>query len=97
MRETMCEMLEKIAGEELKVAPDIIKNIIGDAAKSFRNSDYIKISLADMMFWIQDRFPDRLFIKRGGNYGMKEVVPTKFAYPSFLALGDNIIYKFQVL
>lgn len=56
---------------------------------------YIKISLADMMFWIQDRFPDRLFIKRGGNYGMKEVVPTKFAYPSFLALGDNIIYKFQ--
>lgn len=46
MRETMCEMLEKIAGEELKVAPDIIKNIIGDAAKSFRNSDYIKISLA---------------------------------------------------
>lgn len=46
MRETMCEMLEKITAEELKVHPDVIQNIIGIAAKSFRNSDYIKISLA---------------------------------------------------
>ena len=46
MRETMCEMLEKITGEELKVNPEVIESIIGNAAKSFRNSDYIKISLA---------------------------------------------------
>lgn len=45
---------------------------------------YIKISLADMMFWIQDRFPARLYVKRGGKLGMKEVVPTVFSYPSFL-------------
>lgn len=46
MRETMCEMLEKITGEELKVNPKVIESIIETAAKSFRNSDYIKISLA---------------------------------------------------
>lgn len=45
---------------------------------------YIKISLADMMFWIQDRMPSRLYIKRGGKMGMQEVVPTQFYYPSFL-------------
>lgn len=45
---------------------------------------YIKISLADMMFWIQDRYPAKLYVKRGGNLGMKEVVPTGFVYPSFL-------------
>lgn len=46
MRELMCEMIEKITGEELKVNPQVIENIIENAAKSFRNSDYIKISLA---------------------------------------------------
>lgn len=46
MREIMCEMLEKITGEELKVNPAVIENIIETAAKNFRNSDYIKVSLA---------------------------------------------------
>ncbi len=45
---------------------------------------YIKISLADMMFWIQDRYPAKLYVKRGGKLGMKEVVPTGFSYPSVL-------------
>lgn len=47
LRELACLMVEKITGEELKADPKIIERIIEDAAKSFRNSDYIKISLAD--------------------------------------------------
>lgn len=56
---------------------------------------YIKISLADMMFWIQDRYPSRLYIKRGGKYGMKEVVPTNFTFPSYIARDESLVYRFQ--
>ncbi len=56
---------------------------------------YIKISLADMMFWIQDRYPSRLFIRRGGKYGMKEVVPTNFSFPSYIARDESLVYRFQ--
>ena len=47
-----------------------------------------------MMFWIQDRYPSRLYIKRGGKYGMKEVVPTNFTFPSYIARDESLIYKF---
>ena len=47
MRETIFEMVHKVIGEALKADPQIIDGIIGEAAKNFRNSDYIKITLAD--------------------------------------------------
>ncbi len=47
LKETMFLMVEKIVKAELETAPDVIERIIADAAKGFRNSDYIKISLAD--------------------------------------------------
>ena len=56
---------------------------------------YIKISLADMMFWFQDRYPARLFVKRGGKFGMKEVVPTNFSFPSYIARDESLVYRFQ--
>ena len=47
LRDTMFLMVEKIVKAELETAPEVIERIIADAAKGFRNSDYIKISLAD--------------------------------------------------
>ena len=47
MRETVFDMVRKVIGEELKADPAIIDGIIGEAAKTFRNSDYIKITLAE--------------------------------------------------
>lgn len=47
LRETLFLMVQKITKAELKTAPAVIERIIADAAKGFRNSDYIKISLAD--------------------------------------------------
>ena len=47
LRETLFLMVQKITKAELKTDPDVIERIIADAAKGFRNSDYIKISLAD--------------------------------------------------
>lgn len=47
LRDTLSLMVEKIVRAELKTSPQMIERIIADAAKGFRNSDYIKISLAD--------------------------------------------------
>ncbi len=47
LRETLFLMVQKITKAELKTDPAVIERIIADAAKGFRNSDYIKISLAD--------------------------------------------------
>lgn len=47
LRETLFLMVQKITKAELKTDPAVIEKIIADAAKGFRNSDYIKISLAD--------------------------------------------------
>lgn len=47
MRETVFEMAKKIVGAELTANPDIIQGIISDAAKNFRNSDYIRITLSE--------------------------------------------------
>lgn len=47
LKDTMFLMVEKIVKAELETAPEVIERIIADAAKGFRNSDYIKISLAE--------------------------------------------------
>lgn len=47
LRETVFVIAEKIVRTEIKTNPKAIASIIEDAAKNFRNSDYVKISLAD--------------------------------------------------
>ncbi|MBQ3161402.1 MAG: hypothetical protein IJC04_04670 [Oscillospiraceae bacterium] len=47
LRTTVFEMVKKITRTELVSDPEIIEGIIADAAKNFRNSDYIKITLAE--------------------------------------------------
>lgn len=47
MRDTVFEMVQKITAAEIKTDPRVIDGIIGEAAKNFRNSDYIKITLAE--------------------------------------------------
>ncbi len=47
LRETAFEMVKKITMTELKTAPKIMDGIIAEAAKNFRNSDYVKITLAE--------------------------------------------------
>lgn len=45
--ETVLEMVKKITLSEIKTDPEVIDRIAANAAKSFRNSDYVKISLAN--------------------------------------------------
>ncbi|MCM1579207.1 MAG: hypothetical protein NC078_10460 [Ruminococcus sp.] len=45
LQETVMEMVKKITMEELKTDPKVIERICRNAAKNFRNSDYLKISL----------------------------------------------------
>lgn len=47
MKETVLELVKKITLQEIKTDPKIIEGIIAQAAKNFRNSDYVKISLAN--------------------------------------------------
>ena len=47
MRTTVFELVNKIVRTELKTNPRVIEGIIAEAAKNFRNSDYIKITLAE--------------------------------------------------
>lgn len=44
--ETVLEMVKKITLSEIKTDPEVIDRIAANAAKSFRNSDYVKISVA---------------------------------------------------
>lgn len=45
--ETVLDMVRKITLSEIKTDPQVIDRIAANAAKSFRNSDYVKISLAE--------------------------------------------------
>jgi flagellar assembly protein FliH len=45
--ETVLDMVRKITMSEIKTDPEVIDRIAANAAKSFRNSDYVKISLAE--------------------------------------------------
>lgn len=47
MRTTVFELVNKIVRTELRTNPQVIEGIIAEAAKNFRNSDYIKITLAE--------------------------------------------------
>ena len=47
LRNTVFEMVKKITRAELVANPKVIEGIIAEAAKNFRNSDYIKITLAE--------------------------------------------------
>lgn len=47
LRETVFDVAKKVVHAELKAAPGDIENILADAAKNFRNSDYIKIILSE--------------------------------------------------
>ena len=47
LRNTVFEMVKKITRTELAANPKVIEGIIAEAAKNFRNSDYIKITLAE--------------------------------------------------
>lgn len=44
--ETVLDMVKKITLSEIKTDPEVIDRIAANAAKSFRNSDYVKISVA---------------------------------------------------
>lgn len=46
MCETVMDMVKKITMEEVKTDPSVIDRICKNAAKNFRNSDYLKITLA---------------------------------------------------
>lgn len=45
LQETVMDMVKKITMEELKCDPSVIDRICKNAARNFRNSDYLKISL----------------------------------------------------
>lgn len=47
LRAVVFEVAQKVVHAELKAAPEDIENILADAAKNFRNSDYIKIILKE--------------------------------------------------
>ncbi|MDE5741933.1 MAG: hypothetical protein K2H90_05735, partial [Oscillospiraceae bacterium] len=47
LRATVFEVAQKVVHAELKASPEVIENILADAAKNFRNSDYIKIILSE--------------------------------------------------
>lgn len=47
LRTTVFEIAQKVVHAELKASPEVIENILADAAKNFRNSDYIKIILKE--------------------------------------------------
>lgn len=47
LKQTVFAVAEKVVHAELKASPNVIDNILADAAKNFRNSDYIKIILKE--------------------------------------------------
>lgn len=47
MRETVFDMVRKIVRTEIRTNPQAIESIMAEAARNFRNSDYLKITLAE--------------------------------------------------
>ncbi|MBQ7981531.1 MAG: hypothetical protein IJ305_07985 [Oscillospiraceae bacterium] len=66
LRTTVFEMVKKITRAELAADPKIIEGIIAEAAKNFRNSDYIKITLAEDDLTEKFRTDEKL---------IKEIIP----------------------
>lgn len=66
LRTTVFEMVKKITRAELEANPKIIEGIIAEAAKNFRNSDYIKVTLAEDGLTERFRTDEKL---------IKEIIP----------------------
>ena len=66
MRTAVFEMVKKITRAELVADPEIIDGIIAEAAKNFRNSDYIKVTLAEDEITEKFRTDEKL---------IKEIIP----------------------
>ncbi len=47
MRETVFALVKKIVRTEVRTNPKVLENIMAEAARNFRNSDYLKITLAE--------------------------------------------------
>lgn len=66
LRETVFALVNKIVRTELKTNPKVIENIMAEAAKNFRNSDYLKITLAE------DKITERF---RSDEKLLKDIIP----------------------
>ncbi len=66
MRTAVFEMVKKITRAELVADPEIIEGIIAEAAKNFRNSDYIKVTLSEDEITEKFRTDEKL---------IKEIIP----------------------
>lgn len=66
MRETVFALVNKIVRTELKTNPQVIEGIMADAAKNFRNSDYLKITLSEDGITERFRTDEKL---------VKEIIP----------------------
>jgi flagellar biosynthesis/type III secretory pathway protein FliH len=66
LRATVYVIAEKIVHAELQIHPEAVENIIADAAKKYRNSKYLKISMADN--------PESRKLKVDGSF-VKQLIP----------------------
>lgn len=66
MRQTVFELVNRIVRTELKINPQVVDGLIADAAKNFRNSDYVKITLAEDGITERFRTDEKL---------IKEIIP----------------------
>ena len=66
LRKTAFEVIQKVVFAEIENDPTLIDNIIAEAAKNFRNADYIKITLAEDEITERFRTDEKL---------IKEIIP----------------------
>ncbi|MDR0986246.1 MAG: hypothetical protein LBL98_00930 [Ruminococcus sp.] len=66
LRATVYVIAEKVIHSELQIHPEAVENIIADAAKKYRNSKYLKISMADN--------PESRKLKVDGSF-VKQLIP----------------------
>lgn len=66
MRETVFALVNKVVRTELKTNPKVIESIMAEAAKNFRNSDYLKITLAEDSITERFRTDEKL---------LKDIIP----------------------
>jgi len=87
--DTAYEMTRKITLSEIKTDKDVIFNIVKQACKNFRNSDYVKISLAKCDI-DETVVTDQEFIKKiAGNIPDVEIEILPDAQSGTVILDDN--------
>lgn len=87
--DTAYEMTRKITLSEIKTDKDIIFNIVKEACKNFRNSDYVKISLAKCDVE-ENVVTDQKFIKKiAANIPDVEIEILSDAQSGTVILDDN--------